>query len=114
MNCQFCQTEFNYAYNPPNIYKDGDCAWCNCVTCKVNYKFVNGELARISFPQTINHKIYTICLDYLKSITEIIYWGESYDNEGFGVGTVILELPVLAHLTPDNVTNKLQTMLVFL
>jgi predicted amidophosphoribosyltransferase len=89
MNCQFCQQQCQA------ITKD----WHHCKTCSTDY-----HAHAVCLYTNLNDKPYTVTLYKIGPIKMIV--SSAYQDP-------IMELTHAADITPQNIQNKLKTLLTF-
>jgi hypothetical protein len=110
MNCSFCQQECVLLYPGSNITN-----WESCKSCQVDF-FFNPGTKRLSFhrfQRKINKRWYTLSFSYFDPTeTMLTYW--AFPVAGAISDLILLQTPCLVpNITPDNVINKITTMITF-
>lgn len=106
--CIFCNTRCRYSQHDDSFY---------CVSCNVEYWGEEDYLNRMKFRATIKDVRYELLVDINNNKTRLGYWDE---YKGYSPGLepdifkVITEFkPVMNGVTPENVEDKIKTLLVF-
>lgn len=110
MNCLYCQ-------DACNLTTDSDIYYYRyrCNTCIVDYCFIEDlqghNMTRIIFDAVVFHdKLYRILLDLESNKT---WLGVNVDIGGLNYYETVYEQKELLRLTPQNVKDKIKTILVF-
>jgi hypothetical protein len=103
MNCPYCNSWMAYNTN-------FDCYFCH--SCNVSQSFDANITISTWLSFTINKREYSIRINEKDQTTEIHAWDQTGD--GFTLGYEVLKFNfVIPNLTPQNVQEKMRTILTF-
>jgi hypothetical protein len=110
MNCPYCNTPTKEAARHGYNWR--------CGSCKIYFRVDEGKTHLINFDITLGDKHYELIMKPLDNKTRLIYW-EPYAGPWFGgvepdLPRVLLDLDTLLNVNPDNLEQKLKTLLMFL
>lgn len=101
--CMFCKRQCNVG-----VATD----WVYCITCRTSFDIFYGtyEVRRIFMDCIINDKCYQLQLDYIFKTSAIVILPDKTDD----TIVMVTSFPfVLKNVTPENISNKIRTSVVF-
>lgn len=100
MKCLYCNNNLEQSSFKGSAYH-------YCLNCKhqPSFKFKNSQLRSVDFFVTHNYKCWRILLDFEHKKTVVI--------SPMPVGDVVFNVDYVADFNPENIHDKLKTLLVF-
>jgi hypothetical protein len=101
MKCNFCEADMAY-------YLFTKCELDYCKDCRISSYSRDGKLIRRTFHVSKSETEYEICLDWENTQTKIYL-------AGCDEPTFVTSIPhIMDNITPQNINDKLKTLLTFL
>jgi hypothetical protein len=94
------------------VYESVGNLW-RCSSCQVIRIFEKGTGIITQIDCDLKDKMYTVSLYHIEEVSKILTWGK-YDEVDVRFGDVIMVFNFIIDITPQNIKEKLQTILTFL
>jgi hypothetical protein len=105
--CKFCERLCNHGQ------QQGKKNWWHCDHCHLSYLITKKQNVHIyEFRTTLNDKQYIINIYPITSLTQICIWNNTQNY--FASEKLIKSFDSVLDISPQNITDKLKTILTFL